>query len=172
MIAATMVEGQMSVDNDVNAGEIKTLLVQRISLERHNRCRVKFCYAGIDQPAPVGMNNGMYIDIHSFTAGHSAMRMDVTAIAFSTGMRLDRCRQHRTCFLICQDDKSLSLRLVPATLSGAPDSWRDRSHNVIDHRQREQILPAAVSAIELVQAIGNLQRKRLLLLQPYIYCTD
>ena len=70
MIAAAVVEVQMCVDDDVDAGEIEFLLAQwpEAGIEVGHR-RVQLRHAGVDQHARIGMVDDVHVDRHPLALG-------------------------------------------------------------------------------------------------------
>ena len=74
-----MVEVQVRVDDDVDAGEVEVLLAQwnEAGIEVDNR-RVQLRHAGVDQHARVGMVDDVHVDRHPLALdeqlGHEGRR--------------------------------------------------------------------------------------------------
>ena len=66
VVAAAMVGVQVSVDDDVDAGEVEVLLAQRIEagIESVHHRRVQLRHAGVDQYACIGMVDDVHVDRH------------------------------------------------------------------------------------------------------------
>jgi hypothetical protein len=65
VVAAAVVAVQMSVDNDVDAGEIEVLLAQRTEAWIHvGQRRVQLRHAGVDQHTRIRMVDDVHIDRH------------------------------------------------------------------------------------------------------------
>ena len=65
-----MVEVQVRVDDDVDAGEVEVLLTQRTEagIEVGHR-RVQLRHAGVDQNARIGMVDDVHVDRHPLALG-------------------------------------------------------------------------------------------------------
>ena len=70
VVAAAVVEVQVSVDDDVDAGEVEVLLAQwtEAGIEVGHR-RVQLRHAGVDQHARVGMVDDVHVDGHPLALG-------------------------------------------------------------------------------------------------------
>ena len=70
VVTTTVVEVQVCIDDNVNAGEVEVLLAQwkeaRIEIGRR---RVQLCHAGVDQHTRIGMVDDVHIDRHALTLG-------------------------------------------------------------------------------------------------------
>jgi hypothetical protein len=70
VVAAAVVEVQVGVDDDVDAGEVEVLLAQWIEAGIEvGRRRVQLGHAGVDQHAGVGMVDHVHVDGHPLTLG-------------------------------------------------------------------------------------------------------
>jgi len=70
VVAAAVVEVQVCVDDDVDAGEVEVLLAQwtEAGIEVGHR-RVQLRHAGVDQHARIGMVDDVHVDRHPLTLG-------------------------------------------------------------------------------------------------------
>jgi hypothetical protein len=70
VVAAAVVEVQVCVDDDVDAGEIEVLLAQRdeAGIEVGHR-RVRLRHADVDQHARIGMTDDVHVDRHPLALG-------------------------------------------------------------------------------------------------------
>jgi hypothetical protein len=70
VVAAAVVEVQVCVDDDVDAGEIEVLLAQwpQAGIEVGHR-RVQLRYAGVDQHARIWMLDDVHVDRHPLALG-------------------------------------------------------------------------------------------------------
>jgi hypothetical protein len=70
VVATAVVEVQVCVDDDVDAGEVEVLLAQwaEAGIEVGDR-RVQLRYAGVDQHARIGMVDDVHVDRHSLALG-------------------------------------------------------------------------------------------------------
>ena len=77
VVSAAVVEVQVCVDDDVDAGEIEVLLVQRPQpgIEVGHR-RVQLRYAGVDQHARIGMVDDVHVDRHPLVLGEQVGNAD------------------------------------------------------------------------------------------------
>ncbi len=65
VVAAAVVEVQVCVDDDVDAGEIEVLLAQWLEAGIHvGHRRVQLRHAGVDQHARIGMVDDVHVDRH------------------------------------------------------------------------------------------------------------
>jgi hypothetical protein len=70
VVATTVVEVQVCVDDDVNAGEVEALLTQWKEAGIHiGHRRVQLRHAGVDQHTPLGMVDDVHIDRHPLALG-------------------------------------------------------------------------------------------------------
>jgi hypothetical protein len=70
VVAAAVVEVQVRVDDDVDAGEVEGLLAQRDEARVHvGHCRVQLRHAGVDQHPGVGMVDDLDVDRHPLALG-------------------------------------------------------------------------------------------------------
>ncbi len=77
VIATTVVEVQVCVDDDVNTGEVEVLFVQRKDAGIHiSHRRVQIRHAGVDQHTPIGMVDDVYIDRHPLAFGEKVGNAD------------------------------------------------------------------------------------------------
>jgi hypothetical protein len=77
VVAAAVVEVQVCVDDDVDAGEIEVLLAQRdeAGIEVGHR-RVRLRHAGVDQHARIGMVDDVHVDRHPLALGEQVGNED------------------------------------------------------------------------------------------------
>lgn len=77
VVATTVVEVQVCVDDEVNAGEVETLLAQwtEAGIEVGRR-RVQLRHAGVDQHTPIGMVDDVHIDRHPLALGEQVGNLD------------------------------------------------------------------------------------------------
>jgi hypothetical protein len=77
VVAAAVVEVQVGVDDDVDAGEIEVLLAQwpEPGIEIGGR-RVQLCHAGVDQHARIGMVDDVHVDRHPLALGEQVGNAD------------------------------------------------------------------------------------------------
>jgi hypothetical protein len=70
VVAAAVVEVQVRVDDDVDAGEVEVLLAQWMEarIEVGHR-RVQLRHAGVDQHARIGMIDKVHVDRHPLALG-------------------------------------------------------------------------------------------------------
>ena len=77
VVAPAVVEMQVRVDDDVDAGEVEVLLVQwteaRIEVDPR---RVQLRHAGVDQHARIGMVDDVYVDRHALALGEQVGNAD------------------------------------------------------------------------------------------------
>jgi len=65
VVAAAVVEVQVGVDDDVDAGEVEALLAQRPEAGIHvGHRRVRLRHPGVDQHARLGMVDDVHVDRH------------------------------------------------------------------------------------------------------------
>jgi hypothetical protein len=76
-VAAAVVEVQVCVDDDVDAGEVEVLLVQwtKAGIEV-GHCRVQLRHAGVDQHARIGMVDDVHVDRHPLALGEQVGHAD------------------------------------------------------------------------------------------------
>ena len=72
-----MVEVQVCVDDDVDAGEVEVLLAQwtEAGIEVGHR-RVQLRHAGVDQHARIGMVDDVHVDRHPLALGEQVGNVD------------------------------------------------------------------------------------------------
>ena len=77
VVAAAVVEVQVCVDDDVDAGEIEVLLAQwpQAGIEVGRR-RMQLRHAGVDQHARVGMVDDVHVDRHPLALGEQVGNAD------------------------------------------------------------------------------------------------
>jgi hypothetical protein len=77
VVATTVVEVQVCVDDDVNAGEVEVLLVQwkEAGIKIGPR-RVQLRHASVDQHTCIGMVDDMHIDRHPLALGEQVGNAD------------------------------------------------------------------------------------------------
>src|SRR5438034_7022449 len=77
VVAAAVVEVQVCVDDDVDAGEIEVLLAQwpEAGIEVGRR-RVQLRHAGVDQHARIGMVDDVHVDRHPLALGEQVGNAD------------------------------------------------------------------------------------------------
>src|SRR5918996_1251033 len=77
VVAAAVVEVQVCVDDDVDAGEIEVVLAQRpeAGIEVGRR-RVQLRYAGVNQHARIGMVDDVHVDRHPLPLGEQVGNED------------------------------------------------------------------------------------------------
>jgi len=77
VVAAAVVEVQVCVDHDVDAGEIEVLLAQGTDarIEVGHR-RVQLRHAGIDEHARIGMVDEVHVDRHPLALGEQVGNVD------------------------------------------------------------------------------------------------
>ena len=72
-----MVEVQMCVDDDIDAGEVEVLLAQRMEARIHVSHRgVKLRQARVDQHARIGMVDDVHVDRHPLALGEQVSDED------------------------------------------------------------------------------------------------
>ena len=72
-----MVEVQVRVDDDVDAGEVEVLLAQRVEARIHvGHQRVQLRQAGVDQHPPIGMVDDVHVDRHPLALGEQVGNLD------------------------------------------------------------------------------------------------
>ncbi len=72
-----MVEVQVCVDDDVDAGEVEVLLTQRTEARIEvGDSRVQLRHAGVDQHARVGMVDDVHVDRHPLALGEQVGNTD------------------------------------------------------------------------------------------------
>lgn len=77
VIATTVVEVQVCVDDDVNACEVKVLLAQRTEAGiKISHRRVQLRHAGVDQHMPIGMVDEVHVDRHPLAVGEQVGNPD------------------------------------------------------------------------------------------------
>jgi hypothetical protein len=70
VVSTTVVEVQVCVNDDVNAGEVEALLAQRTEKGIHiGHRRVQLRHAGVDQHTPIGMVDDVYVNWHPLVLG-------------------------------------------------------------------------------------------------------
>jgi hypothetical protein len=70
VVAAAVVEVQVGVDDDVDAGEVDVLLAQRPKAGVHVGDRgVQLRHAGVDQHTSFGMVDDVHVDRHPLALG-------------------------------------------------------------------------------------------------------
>jgi hypothetical protein len=76
-VAAAVVEVQVCVDDDVDAGEVEVLLAQwtEAGIEV-GHCRVQLRHAGVDQDARIGMVDNLHVDRHPLALGEQVGNED------------------------------------------------------------------------------------------------
>src|SRR6266508_3401243 len=111
VIATTVVEVQVCVDDDVNAGEVEVLLAQWTEAGIHIcHRRVQLRHASVDQHTPIGMVDDVHIDRHPLALGEqvgNADWRDGDFLFHGNSSLLD----NRTCFLFRQDEKTTFFEL-------------------------------------------------------------
>jgi hypothetical protein len=77
VVAAAVIEVQVCVDHDVDAGEIEVLFAQwtEAGIEVGRR-RVQRRHAGVDKHAPVGMFDNVHVDRHPLALGEQVGNED------------------------------------------------------------------------------------------------
>jgi hypothetical protein len=77
VVAAAVVEVQVCVDDDVDAGEVEVLLTQRTEagIEVGYR-RVQLRHAGVDQHERIGMVDDVHVDRHPLALGEQVGNED------------------------------------------------------------------------------------------------
>jgi hypothetical protein len=77
VVAAAVVDVQVCVDDDVDAGEIEVLLAQwtEAGIEVGHR-RVQLRYAGVDQHARIRMVDDVHVDRHPVALGEQVGNVD------------------------------------------------------------------------------------------------
>src|SRR5436190_15633367 len=77
VVAAAVVEVQVCVDHDVDAGEIEVLLAQwtEAGIEVGHR-RVELRHAGVDEHARIGMVDDVHVDRHTLALGEQVGNVD------------------------------------------------------------------------------------------------
>ena len=77
VVAAAVVEVQVCVDDDVDAGEVEVLLAQwtEAGIEVGHR-RVQLRHAGVDQHARIGMVDDVHVDRHPLALGEQVGNAD------------------------------------------------------------------------------------------------
>src|SRR6185436_20378268 len=77
VVAAAVVEVQVRVDDDVDAGEVDVLLTQGIESGIHvGDRRVQLRHAGVDQDAATGMVDDVHVDRHQLALGEQVGNVD------------------------------------------------------------------------------------------------
>ena len=77
VVAAAVVEVQVRVDDDVDAGEVEVLLAQWIEAGIHvGHRRVQLRHAGVDQHARIGMVDDVHVDRHPLALGEQVGNAD------------------------------------------------------------------------------------------------
>ncbi len=77
VVATTVVEVQVCVDDDVNAGEIEVLLVQWMEAGiKVGHRRVQLRHASVDQHARIGMIDDVHVDRHPLALGEQVGNAD------------------------------------------------------------------------------------------------
>ncbi len=77
VVAATVVEVQVGVDDDIDAGEVEVLLAERGQARIHvGHQRVQLGHAGVDQHACIGMVDDVHIDRHPLALGEQVGNLD------------------------------------------------------------------------------------------------
>jgi hypothetical protein len=70
VVATTVVEVQMCVDDDIDASEVEVLFAQRTEAGIHiGRRRMQLRHAGVDQHTRIGMVDDVHVDWHSLALG-------------------------------------------------------------------------------------------------------
>ena len=77
VVAAAVVEVQVGVDDDVDAGDVEVLFVERRESGIHvGDCRMELGHAGVDEHAPVGVVDDVHVDRHPRTVGEQVAHLD------------------------------------------------------------------------------------------------
>jgi hypothetical protein len=77
VVATAVIEVQVGVDDQVDAGEVEVLLAQWPEAGIHvGHRRVQLLDAGIDQHAPIGMVDDVHIDRHPLALGEQIGNAD------------------------------------------------------------------------------------------------
>ena len=77
VVAAAVVEVQVRVDDDVDAGEVEVLLAQWTEAGIHvGHRRVQLRHAGVDQHARIGMVDDVHVDRHPLALGEQVGNAD------------------------------------------------------------------------------------------------
>ncbi len=70
MVATTVVEVQVRIDDNVNPSKVEVLLAQWTEAWIHiGYRRVQFRHAGVNQHTTIGMVNDMHVDWHPLAKG-------------------------------------------------------------------------------------------------------
>ena len=77
VVATTVVEVQVCVDDDVNAGKVEALLAQWTEAGiKVGRRRVQLRHAGVDQHTRIGMVDDVHVDRHPLALGEQVGNLD------------------------------------------------------------------------------------------------
>jgi hypothetical protein len=77
VVAAAVVEVQVGVDDDVDAGDVEVLLAQRKKPRIHvGHRRVQLRHAGVDEHAALGMVDDVDVDRHQLALGKQVGDVD------------------------------------------------------------------------------------------------
>jgi len=106
MVATTVVEMQVCVDNDIDAGEIEVLLVQwKKAGIKVGHCRVQLRYTGVNKHARLRMIDNVHVDRHPLTLGEQVGNVDWRDGDFLFYVN-SPLLENRTHFLFCQGEKT------------------------------------------------------------------
>jgi len=118
VIATTVVEVQVCVDDDVNASEVETLLAQWTEAGiKIGRRRVQLRHAGVDQHTRIGMVDDVHVDRYPLALGEQIGNLDWRDgdFLFQGKSPLRDCR---TNVLFCQDRNKLNSEPARASQPG------------------------------------------------------